>query len=70
MDGAHSNAHATFLAQGSPQPPSPAQYAELEAASGLATLGAPETLPASDGRAVVRFSLPRHAVSFLVFSPA
>ncbi len=70
MDSAHSNAHATFLAQGSPQPPSPAQYAELEAASNLATLGAPETLPAADGRAVVRFRLPRHAVSFLVFSPA
>ncbi len=70
VDGAHSNAHQTFLAEGSPQPPSPAQYATLKAASDLATLGAPETLPAKDGRASVRFRLPRHAVSFLAFSPA
>lgn len=70
MDSAHSNAHATFLKQGAPQPPSPAQYAELEAASRLATLGELETLSAADGRAVIRFQLPRHAVSLLTLSPA
>jgi xylan 1,4-beta-xylosidase len=69
MDRVHSNAHATFLAHGSPQRPSAAQYAELQAAGRLALMSEPETLPTADGRAVARFALPRHAVSFLAFSP-
>ncbi len=70
MDGAHSNPHATFLSQGAPQPPSPAQYSELEAASRLAILEQSEISPAPDGSAVLRFLLPRHAVSLLAFTPA
>jgi xylan 1,4-beta-xylosidase len=70
MDGAHSNAHATFLGQGSPQLPSSAQYAELKAASALAVLEDSEVAPNPDGRAVLRFALPRHAVSLLALSAA
>ena len=70
MDGTHSNAHATFLGQGAPQPPSAAQYAELEAASRLALMHLSTVVPAADGSAQLPFSLPRQAVSLFTFSPA
>ena len=70
MDGDHSNAYAAFRAMGSPQPPSPEQYARLEAASRLAQLGEPEQIKAKNGQLHFAFSLPRHAVSLISLTPA
>jgi xylan 1,4-beta-xylosidase len=52
---------------GRPEQPSPEQYARLEQAGKLATLGAPETITIQDGKAAVHFALPRQSVSLLVF---
>ena len=70
VDGQHSNAHAAFLAMGSPQPPTWAQYSELEAASRLACLSEPARLVSDDGTLQLDFSLPRHAVSLISLSSA
>ena len=51
---------------GSPAKPSPEQYAQLEKASELATLLGPASVDVADGRATMRFTLPRQAVSLLV----
>lgn len=65
IDQGHSNAYARWLEMGSPQPPSPAQAAELEAAGGLEALlpTAPVTVIA--GRVVLPFRLPRQGVSLV-----
>jgi len=70
MDGEHSNAHAAFRAMGSPQPPLPEQYAKLEVAGRLASLGEPARLVAESGAIRLDFSLPRHAVSLISLSSA
>ena len=69
VDGKHSNAHAAFLAMGSPQPPGPAEYAALERASRLALLSETELAAAGDGAFRLLFPLPRHAVSLILLSP-
>jgi len=51
---------------GMPQQPTAEQYSKLEAASNLATLGAPEDISVQDGVARIAFKLPRQAVSLLV----
>jgi xylan 1,4-beta-xylosidase len=51
---------------GSPQSPSPAQYAELEQASELACLSASSSIGIEKGRATLAFTLPRQAVSLLL----
>jgi xylan 1,4-beta-xylosidase len=51
---------------GSPAKPSAAQYAQLEKASELATLPGPANVDVADGRAAIRFTLPRQGVSLLV----
>jgi xylan 1,4-beta-xylosidase len=65
VDDRHSNAFAAWKRIGSPQTPTPLQYAELEAAGRLALLESPGWLR-SAGRAVdINFELPRQAVSLL-----
>ena len=64
VDRDHSNAHQTWLAQGSPQPPSPEQYLELLAQSALATIDPPQ-LVTVDGAVRLDFVLPRHALSLI-----
>jgi xylan 1,4-beta-xylosidase len=51
---------------GAPQPPSSAQYAELERAGQLALLGDPQVAPIQAGSLSLTFELPRQAVSLLV----
>ena len=51
---------------GSPQKPTPDQYAALEKAGQLATLGPSETARVENGRVVLKFLLPRQAVSLLL----
>ena len=51
---------------GSPIAPDEQQYAALEAAGQLAPVEAPATLGVEKGQAVLRFVLPRQAVSLVV----
>jgi xylan 1,4-beta-xylosidase len=69
VDEQHSNAYTLWKSLGSPTAPSRGQYAQLEAASQLATLtGAPATIAVDGGSAKLKFQLPRQAVSLLVVS--
>lgn len=68
IDEDHSNAFAAWKRLGSPQQPTPEQYTQLEQAGILATLAGPETLRVEKGAAVVRFKLPRQAVSLLILT--
>jgi xylan 1,4-beta-xylosidase len=67
IDQDHSDAFALWQRMGRPEHPSQKQFAQLHEAGQLATLGAPETVVIHDGQATVRFTLPRQAVSLLVF---
>jgi xylan 1,4-beta-xylosidase len=67
IDAEHSNAHTAWRRMGSPQAPTPAQYAQLEQAGRLQTLDpAKTTLAASDQAAEIKFALPRQGVSLIV----
>jgi xylan 1,4-beta-xylosidase len=50
----------------SPQTPTPEQYAELEAAGRLTQIDAQATMAVENGKASLRFTLPRQAVSLVV----
>jgi xylan 1,4-beta-xylosidase len=65
IDGQHSNAWEAWKAMGSPQAPTPEQYAELERASELALLESPRWLDARDGVVSLPMELPRQGVSLL-----
>jgi xylan 1,4-beta-xylosidase len=65
IDGDHSNAFTAWKRIGSPQQPAPEQYALLEKAGRLATVGEPESVHVAGGRAILKFKLPRQAVSLL-----
>jgi xylan 1,4-beta-xylosidase len=67
IDAGHSNAFAEWQRIGSPPQPSPEQYAQLEKAGQLTSLGVPQTVRFESGGTTVRFKLPRQAVSLLVF---
>jgi xylan 1,4-beta-xylosidase len=68
VDKEHSNAFAAWERLGSPQNPTQEQYASLEKAGQLAECSEPASLPIKDQQAVVRFELPRQAVSLLELS--
>jgi xylan 1,4-beta-xylosidase len=65
VDREHGNSYEKWKALGSPQPPTPAQYAELERASTLAPLAPPSSVQIRDGKLVMSFSLPRQGVSLV-----
>jgi xylan 1,4-beta-xylosidase len=67
-DETHSNAYTAWKQMGSPQDPTPEQYALLEQAGELTPLAPPSTVAANeDGSVTLRLDLPRQAVSLLVF---
>jgi xylan 1,4-beta-xylosidase len=66
IDENHSNAYAQWKRQGSPIAPNADQYAELLASAQLAKMEGPATVPVEKGAAVLRFALPRQAVSLVV----
>jgi xylan 1,4-beta-xylosidase len=66
VDQIHSNAYTAWLNMGSPKDPTPAQYAQLEAAGQLEMNGPARTVDAASGSAIVRIALARQAVSLLV----
>jgi xylan 1,4-beta-xylosidase len=66
IDQEHSNAFTAWKKMGSPQNPTAEQYTQLEKAGQLAALES-RTADAENGRMNVAFTLPRQAVSLLVF---
>ena len=65
IDDEHSNAYTVWKQMGSPQQPTPEQYARLEAAGQLQLLGSPEWRQPQDGKLALDFTLPSHAVSLI-----
>jgi xylan 1,4-beta-xylosidase len=66
VDSDHSNAYAAWVRMGSPQSPTPAQYAALERAGRLEPLRPDRPVEiGADGRVTEVFSLPRESVSFV-----
>jgi xylan 1,4-beta-xylosidase len=65
VDQQYSNSYEAWKKMGSPQPPTQAQYRELELASELQTLAAPRRIEVRAGRVVVPFTLPRQGVTLL-----
>ncbi|HEV2664944.1 MAG TPA: beta-xylosidase [Blastocatellia bacterium] len=65
VDAEHSNSYEFWKRMGSPQKPSPEQYAQLERAGQLQLFGSPEWLAATNGRVTLKFNLPRQGVSLL-----
>jgi len=63
IDSTHGNCYEEWKRMGSPIAPNERQYARLEEASRLTTLGAPESVSVENGMAIVTFNLPRQAVS-------
>ena len=66
IDERHSNSYSAWTRMGSPQQPTPAQYAELERASQLQELTpARRVSVGADGIVTETFDLPRKSVSFV-----
>jgi xylan 1,4-beta-xylosidase len=66
IDETHSNAFTAWKRMGSPQQPTPQQYAELERAGRLEALAEPDAVQVNNGQATVKMTLPRQAVSLLM----
>jgi xylan 1,4-beta-xylosidase len=65
VDKENSNSYEVWKQLGSPQSPTPQQYAQLEKASELQLLKSPEWLHTPQGRLTLNFDLPRQGVSLL-----
>ncbi len=65
IDDTHSNAFTAWKAMGSPQSPTPEQYAQLRAAGQLQTLTSPEWLDVTSGTVTIPTTLPRNSTSLL-----
>jgi len=66
IDQTHSNSYTVWQALGSPQSPTPEQYAQLKAAGQLQLLTSPEWLDVSaNGTVTLPIDLPRQATSLL-----
>lgn len=68
IDESHSNAWTAWKSMGSPQKPTPEQYAQLEAAGQLQLLESPRWVDVERGGVHLDFGLPRQAVSLVQFS--
>jgi xylan 1,4-beta-xylosidase len=68
IDQEHSNAYTLWKRMGSPQSPTPEQYAQLEAAGQLSLFTSPEWASVKGGQIELGFSLPRQAVSLIQVS--
>ncbi len=68
VDQDHSNSYEAWKKMGSPQAPTPAQYAQLERAGKLQALGPPERIRVRNGTTRLSFSLPRQGVSLLTLT--
>ena len=68
IDETHSNAWTAWKAMGSPQRPTPEQYARLEAAGRLQIADSPQWVNVRGGKTALEFSLPRQSVSMIELS--
>ena len=68
IDHTHSNAYTAWLAMGSPQEPTAAQYKRLKRAGQLELLSSPKWLDVRDGAATIRVNQPYESVSLLRLS--
>jgi xylan 1,4-beta-xylosidase len=68
IDDRHSNAFSAWKEMGSPQTPTPEQYARLESAGQLELLESPRWVPAANGAVRLEFPLPRQGISLLRLS--
>jgi len=69
VDSAHNNSYAAWKRMGSPQAPSPVQYAELEKTGQLVNAGSGEPLEIKDGAGSLQIDLERQGVELLVIEP-
>ena len=65
IDDTHSNSYSVWKAMGSPQTPTPEQYARLKEAGQLELLSSPQWLDVSDGKVTIGTNLPRQATSLM-----
>jgi xylan 1,4-beta-xylosidase len=65
IDDTHSNSYTAWKTMGSPQSPTPEQYAQLKQAGQLELLTSPAWLDVDHGTVTIETSLPRQAVSLL-----
>jgi xylan 1,4-beta-xylosidase len=68
IDQSHSNAYTAWKQMGSPENPSPEQYAVLESAGQLQLLDSPRWIATAGGKADLRFELPRQGISLVELS--
>jgi xylan 1,4-beta-xylosidase len=68
IDDTHSNAWTAWKKMGSPQSPTPDQYAALEAAGQLELFESPKWIPVKGGALQMELALPRQAVSLVQLS--
>jgi xylan 1,4-beta-xylosidase len=68
IDETHSNSYTVWREMGSPQKPTPEQYARLEAAGQLELLESPQWVSVEKGVVRLEFPLPRQGVSLLRLS--
>jgi xylan 1,4-beta-xylosidase len=69
IDASHGNSYEAWKRMGSPPVPSAGQYSELEKAGQLALFDQPEKIRVENGKASVKFALPRQAVALLMVEP-
>jgi xylan 1,4-beta-xylosidase len=65
IDDTHSNSYSVWKAMGSPQTPTPEQYARLKEAGQLELLSSPQWLDVSDNKVTIGTDLPRQATSLM-----
>ena len=65
IDDTHSNSYTAWKSMGSPQSPTPEQYAQLKQAGQLQLLASPAWLDVDQGTVTIETSLRRQAVSLL-----
>jgi xylan 1,4-beta-xylosidase len=68
VDNQFSNSYEFWKKLGSPQHPTPEQYAQLEAAGQLQMIDSPAWVQPAQGSVHLPFDLPRHGVSLLFFT--
>lgn len=65
IDAEHSNPYAEWLRQGSPLYPVGEQYAAIKERDGLEELCGAQEMKTEDGKLVLTFQMPAHAVSYI-----
>ncbi len=65
VDNTHSNAYTVWKAMGSPQQPTPQQYADLQSAGQLELLTSPAWLDVENGQVKITTDMPRQGTSLL-----